>query len=127
MQAEDAKVEVICIIGGNGTIRECINGVMRRPDRDSITIALLGAGSASIERTLGIQTLEEGLQRLRLGTVRCMDVIALDDSTGKTTYGFVCGFGSYNEMAHQFTRSSGGLQSMARQFGKIFRHHNHVA
>lgn len=121
---ERAQADIVCIIGGNGTVRECINGLMRRPDRDSIAIALLGGGLASIERTLGIQSLEDGLKRLRIGSVRRMDIIALGDSAGKTTFGLSCGFGSY---ASQLPQGGSALKSVARQLGTMIRHRNHSA
>lgn len=93
-----ASGPVIAVIGGNGTIRECINGILERPDRDSVSLALLGGGRSScgLEATLGIHSLEDGLARLFKGVVRRMDVLKFHDhDADKSTYVVTAVYGAF--------------------------------
>jgi diacylglycerol kinase (ATP) len=76
-QAVEAGAERVVVLGGDGTLHEAANGLLRATVSERPPIAILPAGTgndyAKMARTLGHST-REAVRRLARGTVRRFDV-----------------------------------------------------
>lgn len=70
--AQYALDRTILILGGMGTVREVLNGVMARPDHRLVRIGILPNGS------LAPYSVEEGVRHVLAGEVREMDVLLVE-------------------------------------------------
>lgn len=68
----------LCVIGGDGTVHEVVNGLMRRPDPAAIPIGIIPAGSGNdFARHLGVIDPMAAARRILAGRVRPLDVVRL--------------------------------------------------
>jgi YegS/Rv2252/BmrU family lipid kinase len=76
-QAVEAGAERIVVLGGDGTLHEAANGLLRAAVTERPPIAILPAGTgndyAKMARTLGMPT-REAVRRLATGSIRRFDV-----------------------------------------------------
>ena len=82
-EAVEAGAERVVVLGGDGTLHEAANGLLRANVAERPPIAILPAGTgndyAKMARTLGVP-LREAVRRLGRGTVRRFDVgVAWDE------------------------------------------------
>jgi diacylglycerol kinase (ATP) len=62
-------------VGGDGTLFDLLNGM--DPLRQALAVVPAGTGNG-VARTLGLRDAEDGLQRIRSGTSRRVDLIAVE-------------------------------------------------
>lgn len=73
-----APGDILCAVGGDGTLHEVVNGWLAREDRDGQSLALLPAGSGnSVARSLGMAEPATAVERLVRGGVRRLDLLRL--------------------------------------------------
>jgi YegS/Rv2252/BmrU family lipid kinase len=74
--AEAARYDTVIAVGGDGTVHETLNGLMRIPEADRPVLGLLPTGSGNdTRRTLGVSTdLSRATIELATGTVQPFDV-----------------------------------------------------
>lgn len=83
-----------CAIGGDGTMHEIINGMLKRPDKRQLPIGLITGGTGnSFMHDLDCLDPENAAKRILTGRLRPID-IAKVDANGETIYGFnIVGWG----------------------------------
>jgi len=65
----------LCVVGGDGTIHEVINGVLNRGNESDVRLGIIPAGSGnSVSLDCGITSPLAGVQRILDGKVRDIDV-----------------------------------------------------
>jgi YegS/Rv2252/BmrU family lipid kinase len=76
LAAEADGYDTVVAMGGDGTVHEVLNGVMRRQEHDRPAIGVLPTGSGNdTRRTLGIPTdLTDAVMALITGEVRAVDI-----------------------------------------------------
>jgi diacylglycerol kinase (ATP) len=85
---------LICAIGGDGTMHEVINGVMRRSAPSDSNVALLPGGTGnSVMEDLGLLKLQAAMQAILEGSPKKIDLIRTE-LDGSVQYAFnLCGWG----------------------------------
>jgi diacylglycerol kinase (ATP) len=79
-EAATDGVEVLGVCGGDGTLKEVIEGLMAAKALDEVHLGVLPAGTANIVATdLGIKGIEHGLTMLENGKVHNIDLGTADD------------------------------------------------
>jgi diacylglycerol kinase (ATP) len=83
-----------CIVGGDGSFHEAINGLMDRKDQVRIPLALLPTGSGnSLARDLGILNLKTAFQKIISNKISKLDIAQINYNN-KTVYSFnIVGWG----------------------------------
>ncbi len=83
-----------CAIGGDGTMHEIINGMLKRPDKRQLPIGLVTGGTGnSFMHDLDCLEPENAAKRILTGRERPID-IAKVDANGETLYAFnIVGWG----------------------------------
>jgi YegS/Rv2252/BmrU family lipid kinase len=82
--AQTTGSERIIAVGGDGTLFEVVNGLMRREGtRPSLGILPLGTGNSFV-RDLGASTPEQAVDAIRADRRRPVDVLRLDCESGPT-------------------------------------------
>lgn len=75
------KFDVICPIGGDGTLHESINGFMTRDDdisKNDIIFGIIPGGSGNtVAHDLGITSIEDGINKVIAGNYQECDVMEL--------------------------------------------------
>lgn len=72
--AADA-VDVLAVAGGDGTVHEAVQGLVRVDALDDVTLGVIPAGTENIFATnLGIQNIEQGFDVLETGETRRIDI-----------------------------------------------------
>jgi YegS/Rv2252/BmrU family lipid kinase len=70
--------EILAAVGGDGTVREVVNGLMSRcPPRPRLAIIPAGTGN-DIARSVGLLTVEQAAAALQEGPTRWIDLIQID-------------------------------------------------
>jgi diacylglycerol kinase (ATP) len=76
MNCDLQNYSAIAAVGGDGTIHEILNGVLKRPDGKKVPIALLPNGTGNDAcGGIKVDTMDEGLNYLVAGDVIYLDVI----------------------------------------------------
>ena len=85
---EGASVLAVC--GGDGTINDALRGLYRADALGDVTLAVLPAGTANLlAGTLGIESLDHGIELSDTGEVRAVDVGVADGADGDPPEPFV--------------------------------------
>ena len=75
-----------CIMGGDGSFHEAINGLMKRPDKLKIPLSLIPAGSGnSLARDLNILNLQDAINNIVNGKKRNIDIAEINCKNDKFT------------------------------------------
>ena len=84
----------LCAIGGDGTMHEIINGMLKRPDKRQLPIGLVTGGTGnSFMHDLDCLDPVNAAKRIITGRLRDIDVAEID-SNGEVRYGFnIVGWG----------------------------------
>ena len=84
----------LCVIGGDGTMHEIVNGMLKRKDGARLPIGLIAGGTGnSFMHDVDALDPEVAARRILTGRKRKVD-IALVDANGETIYGFnIVGWG----------------------------------
>jgi len=84
----------LCVIGGDGTMHEIVNGMLKREDKAKIPIGLIAGGTGN-SFMHDVDALDPEVAALRILTGRLRNVdIARVDSNGEIIYGFnIVGWG----------------------------------
>lgn len=89
-QAADEGYQTVVALGGDGTVHEVINGLMRIPAerRPRLGIVPLGSGNdfAGGSQLANIDNMQEAMRRAFLGSERAVDVARLHDGGGRSEY-----------------------------------------
>ena len=106
-----------CVVGGDGTMHEVINGMLSRTDGKKIPIGLITAGTGnSFMRDIDCLDPMEAARRIVLGKRRKLDVAKVD-AAGEIIYGFnIVGWGlptEINIMAEKLRWLGGQRYNMA--------------
>lgn len=73
-----SEVDLILIMGGDGTVHECVNGLMQQSGRP--TVAVLPTGTCNdLSRALNAPTLDEALDAILAGHTTELDIIGQND------------------------------------------------
>jgi YegS/Rv2252/BmrU family lipid kinase len=81
-----AGYDALCVLGGDGTLHEVASGLLQRPQRASIPLGLIPAGTGnSLGQSLGIVDAAEGVRRILSGSPRPVDVVRVQ-AGGATHY-----------------------------------------
>ena len=76
--ADLSKYSVLAICGGDGTVHEAINGMLARPDKLKLPVALLPNGSGNdLCYSLGIQSMDHALDILIRGIAIPIDTVRI--------------------------------------------------
>ncbi|UIO99152.1 diacylglycerol kinase family lipid kinase [Halobaculum sp. CBA1158] len=80
------RVSTLAVCGGDGTINDALAGLHRADALGDVTLAVLPAGTANLlAGTLGIDSLDHGIELSDTGTVRALDVgVAAGDDDEST-------------------------------------------
>ena len=84
----------LCAIGGDGTMHEIINGMLKRPDKRQLPIGLITGGTGnSFMHDLNCLDPVKAAKRIVTGRLRDIDVAKIDNN-GNIRYGFnIVGWG----------------------------------
>lgn len=97
LKAEETNI--IAVFGGDGTMHEVVNGLMKLPDPSAIDIALFPAGSGNaFNYDLDCLNPEETLQRILLRNTRKVDVFEVADDREKRYSFNIVGWGLVTEI-----------------------------
>ncbi|WP_054704527.1 diacylglycerol kinase family protein [Bacillus sp. JCM 19041] len=70
---QSVDIDLLLIMGGDGTVHECVNGIMKQEGRP--TIAILPAGTCNdLSRGLQNETLDEALEAILEGNTQAIDI-----------------------------------------------------
>jgi sphingosine kinase len=91
----------LCIIGGDGTMHEVVNGMLKREDKKKLPIGLFAGGTGnSFLHDVDALDPEVAARRILTGRLRPVD-IAHVDSNGEIMYGFnIVGWGLPTDITH---------------------------
>jgi sphingosine kinase len=95
----------LCVIGGDGTMHEIVNGMMKREDHAKIPIGLIAGGTGN-SFMHDIDALDPEVAALRILTGRLRNVdIAHVDANGEILYGFnIVGWGLPTDIVETATK-----------------------
>ena len=84
----------LCVIGGDGTMHEVINGMMDRPDNRRLPIGLIPAGTGnSLMHDLDCVKPQKAIDNIKSHKLRKLDLFEIE-ANGKSLYGFnILGWG----------------------------------
>tara|TARA_S200000501_G_scaffold378011_1_gene438644 strand:+ start:3526 stop:4413 length:888 start_codon:yes stop_codon:yes gene_type:complete len=74
------KYDCVCIIGGDGTMHEFLNGMLHREDRRKIPVGLIPGGTGnSFMRDLNCLIPEDAAKRIISGKIRYIDILKIQN------------------------------------------------
>ncbi|WP_185970973.1 diacylglycerol/lipid kinase family protein [Alkalicoccobacillus porphyridii] len=74
-ESHGSEIDLLLIVGGDGTVHECINGLMKLPEDNRPTVAILPAGTCNdFSRSLQIRTIEEAIAAIKVGAHQRLDI-----------------------------------------------------
>ncbi|MFC7096374.1 diacylglycerol/lipid kinase family protein [Halobaculum marinum] len=83
-------VSTLAVCGGDGTINDALCGLHRADALDDVTLAVLPAGTANLlAGTLGIESLDHGIELSDTGEARALDVGVAEGAAGESTAPFL--------------------------------------
>ena len=122
--------EGMCVIGGDGTMHEVINGMLSRPDERKLPIGLVTGGTGnSFMHDMDCLDPLIAAKRIVTGRKRPIDVAKVD-ANGEIIYGFnIVGWGmptDINEKAEKM-RWLGGQRYNVASIIEVFKHKQRLA
>ncbi len=129
-QAADEGFGVVAAIGGDGTVHEVVNGLMRIPAERRPGMAIVPVGSGNdFASSLGVSLdLEIAMARVFDGEERWIDIGLLTDNTGRTEYwNNAVGIGfdaTVTYLTYQITRLKGFSMYLWAVIEAILRHND---
>jgi hypothetical protein len=80
--ARGAPRRFVCILGDHTVMRNAVNGIMLRPDRECVTLAMLPVedNPLGLLQEMGIKTLQAGVDKVLGGCIRRIDLFEFQDS-----------------------------------------------
>ena len=94
-----SKIEIkeyftCCIVGGDGSMHEAINGMMNRKDNKKIPLSLIPTGSGnSLARDLNIIDFKEAIKNIISGSIKSMDISEISYDKNKIYSFNIIGWG----------------------------------
>jgi len=75
-RTECADYDAVLVAGGDGTVYQVINGLMRKPAEDRVPLGIIpiGTGNAGAWDTTGVRTVPEAMEIIAAGYTRMVDV-----------------------------------------------------
>lgn len=131
--AERAALEgydVVAALGGDGTVHEVVNGLMRVPAENRPPLASVPLGSGNdFSSNVGIQQdVETAMERVFRGEVKIVDIGQISDASGRTEYwDNTLGIGfdaSATIHSYQITRLQGFMMYLWAVILTIVRNHD---
>jgi sphingosine kinase len=90
-----AGCDGLCLIGGDGTIHEVVNGLLRRPDPVSTPLGVIPGGTGnSLAEHLKCSDALDAAQRIVAGHTRPLDVVRTTTENGVTYCVNIVGWGA---------------------------------
>jgi YegS/Rv2252/BmrU family lipid kinase len=129
-QAADEGFGLVAAIGGDGTVHEVVNGLMRVPAERRPAMAIVPVGSGNdFASSLGISLdLEIAMARVFEGEERWIDIGRLTDNSGRTEYwDNAVGIGfdaTVTYLTYQITRLKGFSMYLWAVIETILRHND---
>ncbi|MCJ7512275.1 MAG: diacylglycerol kinase family lipid kinase [Anaerolineales bacterium] len=127
-QAAEEGFDLVAAIGGDGTVHEVVNGLMRIPAERRPSMAIVPVGSGNdFSSSLGISLdLEVAMRRVFEGEEHWIDIGRLTDNTGRTEYwDNTVGIGfdaTVTYLTYQITRLKGFSMYLWAVIQAILRH-----
>ncbi len=129
-QAADEGFDLVAAIGGDGTVHEVVNGLMKVPPERRPSMAIVPVGSGNdFSASVGISPdLEVAMGRVFDGEERWIDIGRLTDNTGRTEYwDNAVGIGfdaTVTYLTYQITRLKGFSMYLWAVIEAIVRHND---
>ncbi|MBT8221292.1 MAG: diacylglycerol kinase family lipid kinase [Bacteroidia bacterium] len=124
------KFKAICVVGGDGTYHEVINGLLTRKDGIELPLGFIPAGTGnSLLKSLALDTVEAATKNILKGNIQTCDIAEIDTQTGKVYSFNVIGWGiptDVNTMAEQFRWAKTQRYNLAAIMA-IFRNRSRIA
>lgn len=115
--ADLAPDGALCVVGGDGTLHEVVNGLMRRADPAGVPLAIIPAGSGnSVARHLGCSDPDAAAARLLQGRPRPLDLARVNHGGGSVYCVNIVGWGAavdVNRVAERLRRLGPGRYALA--------------
>jgi diacylglycerol kinase (ATP) len=129
-QAAREGYDVVASVGGDGTIHEIVNGLMRLPaqQRPLLGSVPIGSGNDFSANNGVVLDPEEAVHRVFTGTPKPVDVGQLTDGSGRTEYWdntLGIGFGAFVTLySYEMTRLQGFIMYLWAVILTIIRNHD---
>ena len=96
------RFDALCIVGGDGTIHEVVNGLLTRSDGARFDLGLIPAGTGNtLHEHLGCHDPRQAAEKILRGHTLGLDVIQLRDSA-QTRYAInIVGWGAITDITHR--------------------------
>jgi YegS/Rv2252/BmrU family lipid kinase len=129
-QAAREGFRIVTAVGGDGTVHEVINGLMRFPKEDRPTLAVVPVGSGNdFSSNIGVPPApEQAIERVFQGQEKLIDIGIVSDNTGRSEYwdntlgiGFDATVTLYS---YQITRLQGFAMYLWAVIQTILRNHD---
>jgi YegS/Rv2252/BmrU family lipid kinase len=112
-----SRCEGLCLIGGDGTIHEVINGLMTRDSPTTVPLGIIPGGTGNtILQHFGCNDPIEAAKRIVAGNNQAFDIAQVTTESGVTYCGNVIGWGAFadiNQIAESWRRLGPSRYSMA--------------
>jgi diacylglycerol kinase family enzyme len=122
--AKFAPRRVICVLGNHTVMHNVVNGIMSREDREQVMLAMLPTECSvlSVVHELGIQTAQDGVDKVLGGCVRQLDLMEFQDlAPGATPFYALdrIGYGCCGSTAYRTNKWKGvvGAKAAAKLSG----------
>lgn len=129
-QAAREGFDVVAALGGDGTVHEIVNGLMRVPEADRPILASvpIGSGNDFCNNVGIVSEREEAMRRVFEADFRMIDMGMFKDNTGRTEYWdntLGVGFGAFVTLySYQMTRLQGFIMYLWAVILTIIRNHD---
>ncbi len=91
-EAGEEPASTLAVCGGDGTINDALRGLYRADALGDVTLAVLPAGTANLlAGTLGIESLDRGIELSDTGEARALDVGVAEGADGEPRVGGAAG------------------------------------
>ncbi|MCM2674523.1 diacylglycerol/lipid kinase family protein [Alkalicoccobacillus plakortidis] len=75
-----AEIDLLLILGGDGTVHECINGIMKVNEKNRPKVAILPGGTCNdFARSLHIRSIKEAITAIQSDNSQLLDIGAAND------------------------------------------------
>ena len=92
--------DAICVVGGDGTVHEVVNGLFAREDQARFDLGIIPAGTGNtLHDHLGFHDAEQAVKKILRGETKALDVVRLT-TQGETVFCVnIVGWGAISDIA----------------------------